>query len=656
MSRGGEHQYSMSIPIEDAKFGPAHRGASDQVRLDFVTWSKDLSLKGVPESANSLHESLYKMHQLLVYELTKGYSEKEQFADFEYMVRSYKKTLSEIRQVEDRISAVRAGEVGDDLLSLKEKRQNLESDFAMLRADIVTQKKNVYKGVPGFEDLGIGCQIIEDIPEDDLPIEIAKLKRNIKDVEEAIEGLLEHSSAKSTPVATKKLNPPNLSRWKNFFDSGGKEKVDNPQFVAKKVLSAGRGGSSSLQIGGKEMKVDYLYRNAPSIAVASDSKAQKAKVDGVGIEKILVEDHERLTKNMALANFSFIVQYPNGYTGSVVVPVRIPGVDVLNLEHFMSLPDFAGQDLSKEQVAFRIARDVFFAGAHAIDAGYKEALEGNFHEGPGNHNKSLLDSEQFLFAALRYNSDARIDIVSRFLGSLKASDDAADKFSIKEMVLGLHSSRYICDKCATSAIGMQQGNHEDGSFLSMMVKEILRQAPSNIKIDDSCGVTIRASAGVEYGDEIPRIEVYNSSNSTINRKKISEIDIRDNIGCYKPEVSRHGLSKDLKNHTLFVSGGGKLDRFNEAYSNVVDFDPYRERPDLEDSAVRYEERKMRRVVAGVVSDAIRRVEINLLAEGFVDRVIDKAVKESESSKRPSSSLEDSFAYSVGNDGELTMEF
>lgn len=632
-------ELTIAAPLEEVRQGPDYRGKSRQVKEGLVNWVTDLTFVDpdkfsgegnqtgrVAESPNVLHERLHKTHQLLVHELAKTYQDWEELADFKELVTGYRVINKEIEKIGNFLSRVKY----DVEFLEKKKYDSLRARNRLLtkmrdsiKNDIVSRKQDVFKGVPGFEDLRFGDQIIEDLPHDDIELEMLAIHRDIEDSMIRIKLLEERRdyeiASRGEDVSVRKKRV--MERFKGLVKPRDDHEVgtsDEFRLSANRsFVVSGRGVVSKHRAAdGSEITIDHSSR------AVDDIEFQKRKgLNGPGQYR---KDHEddvlsRISRNMVLANFSFIVDYEDGVTRSVSVPIRVgKDQDVVNFNYVASLPDY-------------------------IDGSIKRP-----------------DSEQFLFALLRYDPDTRMGIIDRFAEEIRSingnSPEAVVK--IREMIVDLHSSRYMCDSCVKSAIDLQSG--ADGAvFLEAMTEGLKRKGLLGLKIDAGCGVSVRASAGVDFADAMLRVIRYDSEHATIDRKRVMEMDIRDNPDR-NIKVSREGLGKSLKDHTLFISGKDKdLRRFSGCYLNVASFQTQRGDFDLEGFLKRYQEKMLEKTASDLAKGAIKKATAEVIVEDVVEGVVDRALAEikrkSEERDRPSPSPEGP-DYSVGVDGDFLMEF
>ncbi len=192
---------------------------------------------------------------------------------------------------------------------------------------------------------------------------------------------------------------------------------------------------------------------------------------------------------------------------------------------------------------------------------------------PLDLNAQTLDSdfshsEQALYLYLDTN-DAKDDLVSKLQKDLQ--NEGITTFTIDQVILDLHSTRYMCGHCQTSTFGEQNSVLSD-MFLGLLSRKL--NAVFKRKIVDldgsqmaKLGMTTRVGASVKHGNMKSKTPPQHQKNSQPSNDVILAADMVTLQGN-----SRLSEIGDLSEYTVFTSGGNTLTQqqiFQLAYDKTT---------------------------------------------------------------------------------------
>lgn len=632
MSRGDE---SSKVGFEAGggkkKSNKGKRDTPVQEKHSLVKWVKDLSFPSVAGNANILHDEMYKIHQLMVLELVKDYASGDDLIDFIDLLELYRYLSDELVAVTYNLLSIKRelAEVSD----LKAHREKFFYQYGFLmkycdlvKNDLSIMQRNAFRGSPEFEGLISSPSFFGN------ELDLCDEERIVR-LEEEVFALTDEEKRRATAQEIKEGIEKGVGVCKLLSLGTADSKKGAGEFELSALKSGGvvqSGGSavvnSRMEVAGSVIEASSHDRSIPSYV--------KRKNQQDGLDCVYPESYEYMTQNMALASISFIVKFSEGHCQRVSFPIKVPGNNVVSLPYFTTLPKFEGKDLTMED----LMKDVYELGASMIkkDPSKKERLSVS----------ATYDSEQFLFAALAHDDRIADGLVQNLLQFLQGCDPDFFADSCPELLnmsIDLHSSRYMCDNCVISAVGMQQGTHDDDSFLSKIVRGIRKGVSEEVfKVDRNCGLFVHASAETRHGEVI----ITQCSEDVLSKgpkEYILEMDIGTNIGSHMSKLRRRELRDSIGGYTVFVSGMKDRKIYSDAYDRVIsgEIEPSTHR--VEEVMEKYQDVRLRRIAGVVVHAAIKnamdKIAVQDVVEGVVDQVVAKEVGEAERAKRPSSSPE-----------------
>ncbi len=528
-----------------------------------VNWVKGFSIDGVDGSPDELHKNLYRMEQLIIEQLP--------FMDGKVNVE-YGATLKNLRdksvilhsvESEITLAQIELKQIGQQFNAINEKYKLLKEIEALYyRAeggkiegeDLFYEEEDLYeKAKYLFEDeYDSELDDVEHTQKAEYLLGILehlKAIRNQKNDDSAAYNLMKD---KRTQLLHKKFElQKDLAELRNnirIMQENAFKGMEEQEFFAHKT---------TLKVSGKpEIVVDH---SASSVA------KEKAK----------------FSENLVFASVTFIVEDLSGSQFEVSIPVKVPNEKVVNLSKFkpseyMVAMSAGSYDSSNDYLTAKI-KDRYARGKKVLESPLTHSeMQASFY----NRSDSFSHSEQALFSALLESPEVRNDISYRLRMELEKRLEEGEKISnykVNDIVLDLHTSRYMCDCCATSALGFQDNSKDKLSFKNLMLASLSKEM-EEVEVDLGCEVHLRASASVDF--QTPKkLKKDHSDKVELDSELLSQKDLRID-GAIDPYSFRNmTLLSSFNEHTLFTSGDTENPRFKTAYAMAL-------RPLIERNAVK----------------------------------------------------------------------
>lgn len=517
-----------------------------------VKWVGNFHIDGVEGDPDALHDSLYRMERLIIEQLP--FTDAKVSAEYGCKLNDLKKARIDLYDAEVEMNK------GVNQEEIKNVRSKLEL------AEEVKKLMNKISGEKESEEDSDASEDEEEVDHEELHDEVLSLYENAIMLYEGIELEENEDYDKAFDYLLNSTGEvEDLRKYLTKITKNFNESLYRRAELEKEVVDLSNDVRVLQENAFKGMAEDRSpqYKSTFRMEGKEDIKVD-TKLSSVAKKE---EKKKQFAENLVFANVSFIVE-KGGKKFEVSVPVSIPNESVANLSRFkpaeyMSLELGSTYD-SKNKFLSKQIEKRFLKGAEilGIDASTREAFDSSM---------LFSHSEQTLFSALLDRPDVRKNIAKNLKKELESNGGEVSEYKINGAALDIHTSRYMCDNCATCAIGMQDNNGDKTSFKNLLVGSIKKEI-NNLQIDESFAIHTRASASKDF--QIPRKEDRDHSESVEIRSNIvSEKDIRiDRI--YREHVKPYRsqdvqLLKELMNHTLFTSGDKEGQRFKTAYARAV---------------------------------------------------------------------------------------
>ncbi len=276
--------------------------------------------------------------------------------------------------------------------------------------------------------------------------------------------------------------------------------------------------------------------------------------------------------NFVVARFGFVVKKANGETIYKHYPIKV------------KMPEGQLQDIYSTR-SFTDKHHIRRFGSHTRDEMMLQHLSRRYALGTTikNGQPTILDpkaqtldsdlshSEQALYLYLDTN-EAKVDLVSRLQADLR-KEEVTD-FTIDQVVLDMHSTRYMCGHCQAATLGEQNSVQSD-MFLGLLARKLNSVFGRDVVSFDGrknakLTMVSRVGASVKHGNMTAKTKFQHVHVAQCLSDIVISADMVTMQGATKlPEAG------DLSEYTVFTSGGNVLTQqqiLQLAYDNIVEKD------------------------------------------------------------------------------------
>jgi len=316
----------------------------------------------------------------------------------------------------------------------------------------------------------------------------------------------------------------------------------------------------------KSLSEAELFRMTSTLTL-NDYPPVKIDYDTNTVKKRADKD-KKFSENLVFANLTFVLEI-QGKKREISIPVKVPNQSVANLSLFKP-----ADHMSLESENTRYDSSNSFLSSQIRRRFSKTAVK-NGIDVPKNFDSSQLfsHSEQALFSALDCVGVRKLIAIKlkKELAKLNI-DPSTSTVKINNIIIDLHTSRYMCDNCTISALGAQNNkttyNSDDHLSLKNLVIASVAKEIADIKVASNCSIHTRASTGNDFETD-KKDKKDHTEKVVLDSNKISQKDMRIDTNRKLIIFKSLYLSRKLTQYTLFTSGDTEEPKFKTAYARAT---------------------------------------------------------------------------------------